>query len=136
VPALFALWVMMFVNYIQHVHCDPWSPHNHSRNFVSKLTNFWVFNNGFHAAHHEHAGAHWSALPALHAQIADQIDPALCEQTMFGFCFRVYLLGLVSEKARTHQVGRAPFDPPAGGRLDLTIGDVEAVEQGTNALPA
>ena len=34
IPALFAAWSMIFINYIQHVHTDPWSEHNHSRNFV------------------------------------------------------------------------------------------------------
>ena len=56
IPALFAAWSMIFINYIQHVHCDPWSEHNHSRNFVSKLGNWLVFNNGYHTAHHESAG--------------------------------------------------------------------------------
>ena len=57
IPALFANWSMIFINYIQHVHADPWSEHNHSRNFVSKLGNLLVFNNGYHTAHHESAGA-------------------------------------------------------------------------------
>ena len=46
VPALFALWTIMFFNYIQHVHTDPWSEHNHSRSLVSPLLNFLLFNNG------------------------------------------------------------------------------------------
>ena len=33
-PAFFALWTMMFFNYVQHVHTDPWSAHNHSRSFT------------------------------------------------------------------------------------------------------
>ncbi len=76
-PGALRRWSMIFINYIQHVHCDPWSEHNHSRNFVSKLGNFLVFNNGYHTAHHESAGLHWSKLPAAHAKIAHLIDPAL-----------------------------------------------------------
>ena len=53
VPALFALWTIMFFNYIQHVHTDPWSEHNHSRSWVSPLLNYLLFNNGYHSAHHE-----------------------------------------------------------------------------------
>jgi hypothetical protein len=33
VPAFFALWTIMLFNYIQHVHADPWSRHDHSRSF-------------------------------------------------------------------------------------------------------
>ena len=33
IPAFFALWTIMLFNYIQHVHTDPWSEHNHSRSF-------------------------------------------------------------------------------------------------------
>jgi beta-carotene hydroxylase len=104
---------MMFINYLQHVHCDPWSAHDHSRNFVSPLCNWLVFNSGFHAAHHEHPGAHWSDLPALHAKIAPEIHPALCPSSILGFCMRAYLLGAFSERFRTRQIGRAAYDPPA-----------------------
>src|SRR5262249_28649378 len=76
-PALFALWTIMFFNYEQHVHTDPWSEHNHSRNFTNPVLNFFLFNNGYHGAHHERPGLHWSKLPGAHARIADQIDPAL-----------------------------------------------------------
>jgi fatty acid desaturase len=100
---------MMFVNFIQHVHCDPWSEHNHSRNFVSKLLNFLVFNNGFHTAHHEHPGAHWSRLPALHARTSHQIHSDLCQASLFGFCLRSYVLGAVLPRFRTRQVGRPAY---------------------------
>ncbi len=133
IPALFAAWSMIFINYIQHVHCDPWSDHNHSRNFVSKLGNFLVFNNGYHTAHHESAGLHWSKLPAAHAKIAHLIDPELNQNSIFGFCLKAYLLGIFSEKFRTKQVGRAPYDPPGGGDLNLETDSVAAVEAGVNA---
>jgi fatty acid desaturase len=103
------LWGMMFMNFIQHVHCDPWSEHNHSRNFVSRLGNFLVFNNGFHTAHHEHPGAHWSRLPALHAGISHEIHPDLCQPSVFGFCMRSYALGALWPRFRTRQVGRAAY---------------------------
>jgi beta-carotene hydroxylase len=133
VPSLFALWSMMFINYIQHVHCDPWSKHNHSRNFVSKLGNFLVFNNGFHTVHHENAGAHWSKLRELHEKIESEIDPVLCQESIFGFCIKSYLLGIFSAKYRTVQVGRAPYDPPDGRELKIETAEVQAVEAGINA---
>jgi beta-carotene hydroxylase len=114
VSSAMGLWGMMFINFIQHVHCDPWSKHNHSRNFVSPIANWFVFNSGYHAAHHEHAGAHWSRLPALHAAIASEIHPELLQESISGFCFRSYVLGAFDKRFRTRQIGRAGHDPPAG----------------------
>lgn len=136
VPSLFSLWGMFFINYVQHVHCDPWSEYNHSRNFVSKLSNWLVFNNGLHAAHHKQAGLHWSKLPELHAQLAPHIHPSLLQHSILAFCFRTYVLGLFSERFRTHQVGRPAWDPPDGSGIDLTIGTVETTEEGVNASMA
>ncbi|MGH7271730.1 MAG: fatty acid desaturase family protein [Polyangiaceae bacterium] len=136
IPAAFASWSMIFINYIQHVHCDPWSEHNHSRNFVSGLGNWLVFNNGYHTAHHEAAGLHWSKLPAAHAKIAHLIDPELNQGSIFGFCLKAYLLGIFDSRFRTKQVGRAPFDPPNGGDVVLDTASVAAVESGVNASMA
>ncbi len=135
-PAFFALWTMMFFNYIQHVHTDPWSAHNHSRSFTGTLINFLMFNNGLHTAHHEHAGAHWSTLPGLHAKIANEIDPALRPRSFWWFCARSYVLALVMPRFGTHQVGRAPFDSPTGDAGALKTADVDAVESGVNAVMA
>ena len=132
IPALFASWSMIFINYIQHVHTDPWSEHNHSRNFVSKFANWFVFNN----AHHESAGLHWSKLPDAHAAIEHLIHPALKQGSIFGFCFRSYFLGALSERFRTTQVGRAPYDPPEGGSVTLKTASVSAVDAGVNATMA
>lgn len=107
--AAMGLWGMMFINFIQHVHCDPWSAHDHSRNFVGKLGNFFVFNNGLHAAHHENPGAHWSTLPELHAAIANEIHPDLCQASIFGYCLKTYLLGMYGARFRTKQIGRAAY---------------------------
>ena len=135
IPSGFALWSMMFINYLQHVHCDPWSAHNHSRNFVSKVGNFFVFNNGLHTAHHENPGAHWSRLPEHHARIEAQIHPELKQRSIFGFCLRVYLLGaLFPRRFRTKQVGRAPFQPPDGSDVRLETADVGPEEAGVNAV--
>ena len=136
IPALFATWSMIFINYIQHVHTDPWSEHNHSRNFVGKFGNWVVFNNGLHAAHHESAGLHWSKLPAAHAKIAHLIHPELNQHSIFRFCIKAYLLGIFSERFRTKQVGRAPYDPPGGGEVKLETAAVAAVEAGINASMA
>lgn len=91
-PAAFASWAMMFTNYVQHVGCDPTSPDNHSRNFVSPTLNWLVFHAGFHTVHHEHPGTHWSRYPALHTWRASRIEARLNEHSIFGYCLKTYLL--------------------------------------------
>jgi beta-carotene hydroxylase len=134
IPAFFALWTIMFFNYIQHVHTDPWSAHNHSRSFTGRVTNFVLFNNGYHDAHHEKAGAHWSRLPALFAEIEPQIHPDLRPRSFWWFCIRSYVLSLVMPSFGTKQVGRAPFDSPLGDVASLKSADVDAVESGVNTV--
>ena len=111
-PAVFAMWSTQFLGYLQHVDCDPWSPYNHSRNFVSKVSNWLTFNNGLHTAHHETPGAHWSTLPARHQQLAGHVDPALQQGGILSFVVRSYLLAPFSPRHRTRQIGRAAYDPP------------------------
>ncbi|HTS80589.1 MAG TPA: fatty acid desaturase [Myxococcaceae bacterium] len=136
-PALFALWTIMFFNYIQHVHTDPWSEHDHSRSFVSPVLNFLLFNNGYHSAHHELAGAHWSTLPALHARLAPSINPVLNERSFWWFCLRNYLLALAFPSLGTKQIGRAPFDDPGlESSATPVTAEVDAFESGVNAARA
>jgi fatty acid desaturase len=138
VPATFALWSMMFINYIQHVDCDPWSKHNHSRNFVGKLGNWLVFNNGLHTVHHENAGMHWSLARAAHEKIEDLIDPELRQTSIIWFSIKSYLLGILLPRFRTKQVGRAAYDPPSGAARSIKTSteEVAAVDAGTNEAMA
>lgn len=130
-PAFFALWTIMLFNYIQHIHADPWSEHNHSRSFTGKLLNVLLFNNGLHAAHHENAGAHWSKLPEIHAKIVDKIHPDLLHRSFWWFVVKSYVLALAFPSLGTKQVGRAAYDVPFDPTL--ATGEVEAVEAGVNA---
>lgn len=140
-PSIFGPWSMMWFNYMQHVHCDPWSKHNHSRNITGRIFNFLVFNNGFHTVHHENPGAHWTTLPALHAKIAHEIDPALNRWSFWWWVFRGYVITAFLPRLETKQIGRAPFDPPEGGRAAMRskgpmIDSVDALEAGNNAQMA
>jgi fatty acid desaturase len=131
-PALVSLWTIMTFNYDQHVHTDPWSKYNHSRNFVAPSLNFFLFNNGLHTAHHEKAGLHWSLLPALHAEIADQIDPALKQRSLWWYWTKQYVLTPFFPSLGTKQIGRAPFETEEG-KLDIATAEVGFGEAGTNA---
>jgi fatty acid desaturase len=108
--AAMGLWGMMFINYIQHIHCDPRSRWDHSRNFVGPLANWLVFNSGYHTAHHEKAGAHWSTLPAIHASIAPHIHPELNQRSILGYLVRTYVLAPFHARFRPHQIGRPAYE--------------------------
>ena len=92
-PALFASWAMMFINYVQHVGCDSTSQNNHSRNFVGSWENWLVFDAGLHTVHHENPGVHWSAYRELHRQREGVIHPSLCQRNVLSFVANRYLLG-------------------------------------------
>lgn len=113
VPAVFSLWTIMLFNYEQHVHADPYSEHNHSRSWQGRTINFLLFNNGLHAAHHEHPGAHWSELPRLHAALAPKISPALLEDGLGWYFVKNYVLAPFAPRFGTTQVGH---DPSLGQR--------------------
>lgn len=136
-PAFFALWTIMLFNYDQHVHTDPWSQ-NHSRSFVSPTLNFFLFNNGLHAAHHEDAGAHWTKLPEIHARIAPKIDPSLLQKSLWWYWLKQYFLTPFFPRLGTVQLGPGPMNRPGGEERGVECADVELGEAGTNAprIPA
>ena len=103
---------IMFFNFIQHVHTDAWSDHDHSRNFTGRMFNFLFFNNGYHTAHHNEPGLHWSELPLAHAKIAGTINPELNEKNLAWFMIRQYLLSWLFPALGTKQLGSLPSDVP------------------------
>lgn len=130
-PAFSALWTIMLFNYEQHVHTDPWSDFNHSRNWDGRLLNFLLFNNGLHAAHHETPGTHWSKLRPVHEKLAPYIDPRLIHRSMWGYFFRQYVVAPFFPAFGTQQVGRAPSDPPDGRPSSLQTAEVDLGDAGT-----
>ena len=107
-PAILSTSVIMIFNYIQHVHTDAWSEQDHSRNFTGWWFNFLFFNNGYHTAHHNDPGLHWSELPGAHAQIDEQIDSSLNERNLLWFFLRQYLLAPLIPSLGTRQIGSEP----------------------------
>lgn len=138
-PTLFGSYTMMWFNYMQHVHCDPWSKYNHSRNITGRTFNFLLFNNGLHTVHHANAGAHWSTAYGEHAKIADKIDPWLNYWSFWHWVVRAYVITAVFPRFETKQLGRAPFDRgdlktrAAVVRVGAETDDVDALEAGQNA---
>ena len=99
IPQQVSAFTVMIFNYVQHVHADEESRYDHSRNFMA--LNISLFNNGYHTAHHERAGIHWSLLPQEHAKISHLISPDLIEPTFLGFIYRVYIKGAFNDKFKT-----------------------------------
>ena len=120
-PAIASSVTIMFFNFIQHVHTDAWSEHDHSRNFTGGIFNFLFFNNGYHTAHHNEPALHWSKLPALHADIADTIDRRLNEPNLLWFMVRQYILATLFPNLGTQQLGGLPSDSPSE-QTPTTIG--------------
>jgi beta-carotene hydroxylase len=143
-PSFMGPWTMMWFNYMQHVHADPWSKRNHSRNITGRVFNFLVFNNGLHTVHHDNAGAHWSTAYEAHAKIAHEIHPDLNWRSFWWWIIRGYLVPVFVPSLETKQIGRAPFDPPPTAKPARrtqddgrpAIDSVDALEAGSNAQMA
>jgi beta-carotene hydroxylase len=132
-PSLFGSYSMMWFNYMQHVHADPWSKYNHSRNITGYIFNFMVFNNGFHTVHHANAATHWSQLRKEHEKIADKIDPRLNWRSFWAWVFRGYIMtAFLPRRFETQQIGRAPFDAPEGASFAFKGAEKAAPETGAS----
>lgn len=93
-PWLFGMAALVAVNLLQHDGCDPASGHDHSRNFVGRLSNWLFFNNGYHTAHHLRPAMHWSLLPEFHRQIEGRMRrPELNQPSLWRFLVREYVFG-------------------------------------------
>ena len=125
-PAICSVSLIMVFNYIQHVHADAWSEHDHSRNFTGSVFNFLFFNNGYHTAHHEQPGLHWSQLPEAHAKITDEINPQLNERSVCWFMARQYVLALFFPVLGTTQVGATPVPPHIAVAEQLNQGELQS----------
>jgi len=106
IPQQVALFSIQVVNYLQHIETDAYSEWNHSRNFVSRTLNTLLFNNGFHTVHHLKPGVHWSLLPQLHAEHAQQIHASLLQESWLGYVGYTYFVRPLSG-------GKAPRLPAA-----------------------
>jgi len=91
-PHLYAAWGIVGTNLWQHDGCDIEDQYNHSRTFTGTLLNYFLFNNGYHGAHHDRPSMHWSLLPAYHEKnIAPYIHPNLNQKSMIKYMFHAYV---------------------------------------------
>lgn len=110
IPHQFAAWGIVGTNYFQHDGCDEKHPYNHSRNFTGKWLNFFLFNNGFHGAHHDKPNLHWSLLPTYHNEkIAPYIHPSLNRVSLFPYLIEAHIY----PAKRVDYLGNPIVLPPA-----------------------
>lgn len=109
IPNQIALNSVLFFNYMQHIHADENSEFNHSRNIIGPWLNLFLFNNGYHTAHHIKPYLHWSRLPAFHDEIKDKIDPSLLEYSMIWYIIRQYFLAIFVPKLGSRSMRGAGF---------------------------
>lgn len=102
-PATFAcftlpIWIagsliFLGINLLQHDACEPGSEAAHSRDFTGRFINFVFFNGGYHTAHHNRPGLHWSRLPEEHHRLfGGRVRPDLETPSLLGYVVREYLL--------------------------------------------
>jgi fatty acid desaturase/membrane-associated phospholipid phosphatase len=84
---------ILTANFLNHDGCDLSDEWGFARNFVSCTENWFLFNGGYHTAHHLRPEAHWAELPALHARwVEGHVARSLIEGSFFSYLFRRYLL--------------------------------------------
>jgi fatty acid desaturase len=92
IPHQYAAWGIVGTNYFQHDGCDENHPYNHSRNFTGKFLNWLLFNNGYHGAHHDKPGLHWSLLPEYHEKhIRPHLHPELDRKSLLGYLIQTHI---------------------------------------------
>jgi fatty acid desaturase len=100
-PWLFAQWVLVTINLLQHQDCDFDSEVDHSRNLSGTIVNWLLLNNGYHSAHHLFPSAHWSLLPVIHKRVvAPRIHPSLNERSLWLCVWRRFIVGKPWQGAR------------------------------------
>ncbi len=101
VPQLWGARWFLRVNLIQHDGCDVDSEHNHSRNFDGKWLNWFSVNAGYHTAHHNRPGLHWTELPENHAkEVASKMAPSLMEPSLLLYLARTYVFRITRPSAQ------------------------------------
>ena len=89
------LYFLLAGNLLTHDGCELNTEWNHSRNFLSKAENWFLFNHGFHTAHHVDQQVHWSLLPGIHEQqCAGKVDGRFEVNSYFYYLLKNYTIPL------------------------------------------
>ncbi len=92
IPHQYAAWGIVGTNFFQHDGCDENDEYNHARNFTGKTLNWWLFNNGYHGAHHIKPNLHWSLLPQFHHEkVRPFIHPNLDRGSLISYLIETHI---------------------------------------------
>jgi len=72
-PSMISLLITAWATHSHHSDLETDDPYAASRNIIDPIYNRLTGNLGYHTAHHERCGLHWSRLPELHDRIRDRI---------------------------------------------------------------
>jgi fatty acid desaturase len=100
-PQTVAILSITTFNFAQHAHAVAGSKYDVTRNFVSPVLNFYLFNAGYHTVHHLKPALHWSLIPAEHGAVAAKIDPRLEERSFWAYFFGVVVRGTFSARHKS-----------------------------------
>ena len=123
IPHQYAAWGIVGTNYFQHDGTDQEHPYNHSRNFTSPVLNFFLFNNGFHGAHHIKPNLHWSLLPAYHSEhVRPNVHPALDLQSLPAYLFTTHIYPAKRVDYKGEPIILAPSVPDVDWVAEVNVG--------------
>jgi len=110
-PQAVAKWGIVTINMFQHdgLPTPEEDRYNFSRNFVDPTLNFFTCNNGYHTAHHNNPGTHWSKYKHIHeTKIKPNMNPNLDEPSLIWTFVKMFLL----PGGRTDKDGKPYKLPP------------------------
>ncbi len=80
-PMLLGLFMTAWATYEHHAGLNTKNEFEASFNNVNYWYNLFTGNLGYHTAHHNKGGLHWSKLPELHEQLKEKIPDNLIRTT-------------------------------------------------------
>ncbi|MBP7478451.1 MAG: fatty acid desaturase, partial [Chitinophagales bacterium] len=124
IPHQYAAWGIVGTNYFQHDGCDENHEFNHSRNFTGGLFNWFMFNNGYHGAHHMKPNLHWSLIPDFYNKnLQPFIHPNLDRDDFVNYLFQTHIY----PAKRVDYLGKplvlAPLEKDEDWVADIKISD-------------
>lgn len=126
IPHQYAAWGVVGTNYFQHDGCDENHPYNHSRNFTGKILNWFLFNNGYHGAHHMKPNLHWSLLPAFHEkELRPYVHPSLDRSSLLSYLISAHIYPAKRIDYLGNPVELSPAEPDKDWVYDVAVDDHE-----------
>jgi fatty acid desaturase len=123
-PHYYAAWGIVSTNFFQHDGCDENHPYNHSRNFTGTFFNWFLFNNGYHGAHHMKPSLHWSLLPAYHREhLRPHLHPSLDRVSLLAYLWEAHIYPGRRVDYLGNPVKLKAVEPDQDWVADVKVGD-------------